>query len=247
MPRHIWVKTIQLNTKRTSKADDTIAEEIENANVVIPRAMILTVFINGLTGFGMLIAFCFCMGPLDEVLGNEFPYPFMIVLANITDSMIATTILVSLCRLEKNMSSASINAITDCHHHRNRYLRIDWSYGVSIAYVVGFCSRRRRPSFTLRITHRASHSTTIVFNRDYGYHLHFARSHSIGEYHCFLRTYWTNGCWILLRLHDLGMRNALAAADNTFRKHCMGAISPWKVWCTNHTAGLTLQLYWVVF
>ena len=57
--------------------------------------MILTVFINGVTGFGMLIAFCFCMGPLEEVLGGQFPYPFMIILARITNSMAATTILVS--------------------------------------------------------------------------------------------------------------------------------------------------------
>jgi choline transport protein len=71
------------------------AEEIENANIVIPRAMILTVFINGFTGFGMLIAFCFCMGPLEEVLSSRFPYPFIIILGKITNSMVATTILVS--------------------------------------------------------------------------------------------------------------------------------------------------------
>ncbi|KAH7396208.1 choline transport protein [Pyrenochaeta sp. MPI-SDFR-AT-0127] len=73
-----------------------MAEEIENAAVVIPRAMILTVFINGITGFGMLIALCFCMGPLEDVLSTQFPYPFMIILANITDSMPATTILAAI-------------------------------------------------------------------------------------------------------------------------------------------------------
>jgi hypothetical protein len=71
------------------------AEEIENANVVVPRAMILTVFINGFTGFGMLIAFCFSMGPLEEVLSSRLPYPFIMILAKITNSMVATTILVS--------------------------------------------------------------------------------------------------------------------------------------------------------
>jgi choline transport protein len=71
------------------------AEEIENANAVIPRAMILTVFINGFTGFGMLIALCFCMGPLEGVLSSQFPYPFVIIFGNITNSMAATTILVS--------------------------------------------------------------------------------------------------------------------------------------------------------
>lgn len=57
--------------------------------------MILTVFINGVTGFGMLIAFCFCTGPLEDVLGTQFQYPFMIILATITNSMAATTFLVS--------------------------------------------------------------------------------------------------------------------------------------------------------
>ncbi|KAF2743337.1 amino acid transporter [Sporormia fimetaria CBS 119925] len=73
-----------------------MAEEIENSAVVIPRAMILSVFINGVTGYAMLIALCFCMGPLDELLSGAFPFPFMIILLKITGSTAATTVLASI-------------------------------------------------------------------------------------------------------------------------------------------------------
>ncbi|ORX96239.1 putative GABA permease [Clohesyomyces aquaticus] len=73
-----------------------MAEEIENATVVIPRAMILTVFINGFTGFAMLIALIFCMGPLEDILTTTFPYPFILILQNITQSIRGTTVLAAI-------------------------------------------------------------------------------------------------------------------------------------------------------
>ncbi|KAE8336754.1 hypothetical protein BDV24DRAFT_167926 [Aspergillus arachidicola] len=43
-----------------------MAEEVQHASVVIPRALILTVLINGVLGFGMLIGVLFCMGDLTQ-------------------------------------------------------------------------------------------------------------------------------------------------------------------------------------
>lgn len=72
-----------------------MAEEIENSTVVIPRAMIITVFINGLTGFALIVALCFCIGPLQAILESEFPFPFIIILLQISGSTVGTSFLVS--------------------------------------------------------------------------------------------------------------------------------------------------------
>jgi hypothetical protein len=58
--------------------------------------MIMSVLINGLTGYGMLIAICYCMGPLEELLQTAFPFPFVLILMKITNSTSATTVIVSL-------------------------------------------------------------------------------------------------------------------------------------------------------
>ena len=52
-----------------------MSEEIQNAAVTVPQAMLLSISINGLLGFGMLLATLFCLGNVKEVLA--FPYPFM--------------------------------------------------------------------------------------------------------------------------------------------------------------------------
>lgn len=45
-----------------------LAEEVRNASRIVPASMMATVFINGLAGFGMLLAMLFCMGSLDDVI-----------------------------------------------------------------------------------------------------------------------------------------------------------------------------------
>ncbi|KAF1994868.1 amino acid transporter [Amniculicola lignicola CBS 123094] len=70
-----------------------MAEEIENAAVVIPRAMLITVFINGFTGFAMLLALIYCMGPLEEILASTFPFPFMLIIAKISNSISGATVM----------------------------------------------------------------------------------------------------------------------------------------------------------
>lgn len=63
-----------------------MAEEIANAEVVIPRAMITSVLLNGSMGVGILVAFLFTMGPIDDILSSDFSYPFVTVFQNITQS-----------------------------------------------------------------------------------------------------------------------------------------------------------------
>lgn len=77
-----------------------MAEEIKNAQAVIPRAMILAVLINGLLGIGTFVVTVFCMGPIDSILESQFSFPFLQILANATQSIPAATAVVSTCRME---------------------------------------------------------------------------------------------------------------------------------------------------
>lgn len=65
-----------------------MAEEVANASKVIPRALMLSVAINGLLGFGILIAMMFCSGPdLGGKLGEITGYPFMGIFLEATNSV----------------------------------------------------------------------------------------------------------------------------------------------------------------
>lgn len=54
-----------------------LAEEIEDATIIIPRSMIASVLLNGGLGFAMLIAILFCLGNVDDALNTPTGYPFM--------------------------------------------------------------------------------------------------------------------------------------------------------------------------
>ncbi|KAI1474240.1 hypothetical protein K445DRAFT_365175 [Daldinia sp. EC12] len=54
-----------------------MSEEIQNASVIVPRAMIFTVLLNGTLGFGSLLALLFCIGDIESALKSPTKYPFM--------------------------------------------------------------------------------------------------------------------------------------------------------------------------
>lgn len=45
-----------------------MAEEIENAAMNVPRAIVTTVILNGTTGWAMVIAMLFCLGDIQSVI-----------------------------------------------------------------------------------------------------------------------------------------------------------------------------------
>ena len=45
-----------------------MSEEIENAALNIPRAILTTMLLNGTLGFAMLLAVLFCLGDPESVL-----------------------------------------------------------------------------------------------------------------------------------------------------------------------------------
>ncbi|OTA98391.1 hypothetical protein M426DRAFT_17454 [Hypoxylon sp. CI-4A] len=65
-----------------------MAEEMKNASIVVPRAILVSIILNGILGFAMLIAYLFCLGDLDAVLESQetLGYPFLFVFQTGTGS-----------------------------------------------------------------------------------------------------------------------------------------------------------------
>ncbi|KUL84393.1 hypothetical protein ZTR_08828 [Talaromyces verruculosus] len=74
-----------------------MAEEIAKPERVIPRALMLSVAINGCLGFGMIIAMLFCAGPdLGGKLGEITGYNFMGIFMEATNSLSGTIAMCSI-------------------------------------------------------------------------------------------------------------------------------------------------------
>jgi amino acid transporter len=58
-----------------------MAEEVKNASKVVPRAIQISVLLNGALGLAMLVAYLFCLGNLDDVLASSatLGYPYLYV------------------------------------------------------------------------------------------------------------------------------------------------------------------------
>ncbi|KAF2098206.1 amino acid transporter [Rhizodiscina lignyota] len=59
-----------------------MAEEVDNAALNIPRAIVTAMTVNGLIGFGMMITVLFCLGDIDTVLETATGFPFIQVFYN---------------------------------------------------------------------------------------------------------------------------------------------------------------------
>jgi amino acid transporter len=53
-----------------------MAEEVRNASTVVPRSIQISVLLNGTLGLGMMIAYVFCLPPLEELLAGAAKYKF---------------------------------------------------------------------------------------------------------------------------------------------------------------------------
>ncbi|KAL4925686.1 putative GABA permease [Aspergillus undulatus] len=90
-----------------------MSEEIENATVVVPRSILLSVLINGCLGFGMLLALLFCLGDINAALESPTGYPFMHIFLHGTGSrggaaaMAAIVIVVCICSSTGMMAATS--------------------------------------------------------------------------------------------------------------------------------------------
>lgn len=56
-----------------------MSEEIQNAAVIVPRAMVFTVILNGALGLAILIAVLFCVGDIEAALASPTGFPIMTI------------------------------------------------------------------------------------------------------------------------------------------------------------------------
>ena len=63
-----------------------MSEEIHNAAVVVPRAILWSIVVNGVVGLSMSIAVLFCLGDINAALNTEYTYPFIEVVLQATRS-----------------------------------------------------------------------------------------------------------------------------------------------------------------
>ncbi|KAI1374517.1 amino acid transporter [Hypoxylon crocopeplum] len=96
-------------------ADGTVhmSEEIQNAAVTVPRAMIFSILLNGVLGFGILVAVLFCLGDVDAALSSPTGFPFMeIFLQGVgseqgAQTMASILVILNLCGTVSLVASAS--------------------------------------------------------------------------------------------------------------------------------------------
>ena len=75
-----------------------MSEEIQRASVVVPQALMLSLLINGILGFAMMLALMFCIGDIEAALNAELTlgYPFLEIFLQAVQSVAGTCLMTSL-------------------------------------------------------------------------------------------------------------------------------------------------------
>ncbi|KAI1084204.1 amino acid transporter [Whalleya microplaca] len=90
-----------------------MSEEIQNPGVIVPRAMVFTILLNGALGFGILVAVLFCVGDVDSILASPTGFPFMAIFEQGVGSergaqtMASILVILNLCATVSLVASAS--------------------------------------------------------------------------------------------------------------------------------------------
>ncbi|KAL9527814.1 putative amino acid/polyamine transporter [Sphaerulina musiva] len=90
-----------------------MSEEVRDASLTIPLAMISTLVLNGLTGLVMAITFVYCIGPIDAALLPQYNFAFIGTFYNATQSRAGATVMtciittLTLCSAIGNLATGS--------------------------------------------------------------------------------------------------------------------------------------------
>lgn len=119
LPGHQWpnigltVLVGQVSAMFTVLGPDSVAhmsEEIKDARKMVPKSMLAAFFGNMPFAFGVLIAFLYSLGNLDDALSS--PYPFVYVFQQATGSVAGATGMTVVMYLLLLMITASVFAST---------------------------------------------------------------------------------------------------------------------------------------
>ncbi|CAO2649329.1 Nn.00g067140.m01.CDS01 [Neocucurbitaria sp. VM-36] len=87
-----------------------MSEELKDASVVLPKAMMWAVFFNGIFGIIMMITFVFCGGALDSVLESPTGVPVLQAVYNATGSIAGTEVMGALLVVLIFFAAVSVTA-----------------------------------------------------------------------------------------------------------------------------------------
>jgi len=73
-----------------------MSEEIHNPSLVVPRSIMLSILLNGTTGFAMVVALLFCIGNVDNALSSNTGYPFIEIFQQATNSVSGSAAMASI-------------------------------------------------------------------------------------------------------------------------------------------------------
>ncbi|EPE32956.1 GABA permease, putative [Glarea lozoyensis ATCC 20868] len=96
-----------------------MSEEIHNPSIVVPRSIMLSVILNGMMGFAMVIAVLFCLGDIDTVLATNTGYPFMEIFIQATHSVAGSAVMAAIVTMLALCSTVGLLASTS---------RMFWSF-----------------------------------------------------------------------------------------------------------------------
>ncbi|GAB7352183.1 hypothetical protein MBLNU459_g2662t1 [Dothideomycetes sp. NU459] len=73
-----------------------LSEEVKNASVNVPKAMFMTIILNGLLGFGITVAFLFGIGDLSQAITPPTGYAFIGTFYQATNSIVGSSIMTAI-------------------------------------------------------------------------------------------------------------------------------------------------------
>jgi choline transport protein len=124
-----------------------MSEEIRDASIVLPKAIIWAATLNGTLGFVMVITFCFTLGNLLNIIETPTGYPFIQVFFNATNSHAGTSIMTTILII--NITSACISTVATVS-------RQTWSFardrGLPFSSFVSYVSIPARADVFFHIT-----------------------------------------------------------------------------------------------
>ncbi|KAJ0118788.1 hypothetical protein J7T55_013043 [Diaporthe amygdali] len=86
-----------------------MSEEVKDASLVLPKAIMWAAGVNGMMGFIMIITFSFTMGSVYDIIGSPTGYPFIQVFYNTTRSYSGASIMTAILII--NITSACISTV----------------------------------------------------------------------------------------------------------------------------------------
>lgn len=70
-----------------------LAEEVENAAMNIPRAILAAMLINGAVGMAMMVTILYCLGDVTSVLETKTGFPFIQIFLNSVGNVAGATVM----------------------------------------------------------------------------------------------------------------------------------------------------------